>query len=124
MKFCELSQHLPVMNISLVHSMRKLREGLRRLGMNDDPVDGDAVTCYREGSRTFLVYVAKRSLHKDAAEDIGLIAHEATHVAQGYFLSIGEDCPSDELYAYTVQAVTQHLCDEHFKWKKKRLASS
>lgn len=123
-EFIELFGHTPSINLCLVHSKKKLRAALRKLGMSDELIPSDATTYYKEGDNTFIIYIDKASLHHDAAEDIGLLAHEATHVAQGYFRSIGEECPSDEFQAYTVQAVTQELCNRHFKWKKKRLAAS
>lgn len=125
MQFTEIYGHMPSIVICLVHSEKKARKALRSLGMNDELIPNiDASTFYREGDRQFVVFVSRDSLHHDAAEDIGLLAHEATHVAQGYFRSIGEECPSDEFEAYTVQVVTQELCNQHFKWKKKRLADS
>lgn len=123
-EFYELCDPIPRLKVFLAHTKKKAREALRKLGMNDEVMPGDAITFYKEGDLDFVVFINKKSLHRDAVEDIGLLAHEATHVAQGYFRAIGEECPSDEFQAYTVQAVTQELCDQHFKWKKKRLADS
>ena len=123
-EFYELYESIPSLELCLVHSKKKAREALCKLGMNDELLPSDATTYYREGDKTFIVYIDKKSLHHDATEDIGLLAHEATHVAQGYFRAIGEERPSDEFQAYTVQALTQKLCEQHFKWKKKRLAAS
>lgn len=123
-EFHELYEPIPSLSLCLVHTKKKAREALRKLGMNDELLSSDASTFYKEGDMTFVVFINKKSLHRDAVEDIGLLAHEATHVAQGYFRAIGEECPSDEFQAYTVQAITQELCEQHFKWKKKRLADS
>ncbi len=123
-EFVELFDYTPSLELCLVHSKKKAQEALRKLGMNDELIPGEATTFYKEGDNTFIVYIDKASLHHDATEDIGLLAHEATHVAQGYFRAIGEEEPSDEFQAYMIQAVTQELCNRHFKWKKKRLANS
>ena len=124
MMFIDVYARLPTLYVRLVHSKKKLRRALRHLGMNDEATDADATTFYKEGDATFIVYMNKNALHHDATEDIGLLAHEATHVAQGYFRAIGEEFPSDEFYAYTVQAVTQELCLSHFEWKKRRIAKN
>ena len=59
-----------------------------------------------------------------AETDVAILSHEATHVALDYLREIGENEPSEELMAYTVQAITEYLVGKHFKWKKKRLAAS
>ena len=48
----------------------------------------------------------------------GYLAHEATHVAQELFESIGERKPSNELYAYVVQNVTESLIGEYLRQAK------
>ena len=58
--------------------------------------------------------------HARQGRQYALLAHEAVHVAQRYFEDIGEEDPSEELRAYAVQAVTQHLVYEHTEWLKKR----
>lgn len=124
MTFEEICQPIPPYRVCLVHTKKEARKALRKMGMNDMTLDSDAATCYKQGERDFLVYISKKSLHRDAAQDIGLLAHEATHVAQGFFYAIGEKFPSDEFYAYTVQAATQELCDQHFAWKKRQLGDA
>lgn len=71
----------------------------------------------------FIVWMTP-NLEMSAAMDAGILAHEATHIAQDYLDSIGEDKPSPEFEAYIVGFVTQELVQKHFKWKKKRLADS
>jgi hypothetical protein len=42
-----------------------------------------------------------------------LIVHEAVHVKQAFMQDIGEDKPSSEFEAYTVQAICQELFGEY-----------
>jgi hypothetical protein len=48
----------------------------------------------------------------------GYLSNEATHVAQELFESIGERKPSNELYAYVVQNVTESLVGEYMRQAK------
>lgn len=60
----------------------------------------------KTGEPFFIVYIAS---NPDAAEVMGTIAHEAVHVAKGFFRYIAEDEPGEETMAYTVGAVAQSL---------------
>lgn len=48
----------------------------------------------------------------DLCQVAGLIAHEATHVAQHLWRRIGEHDPGDEAEAYLVQFITQQCLSE------------
>jgi hypothetical protein len=43
----------------------------------------------------------------------GLLAHEATHIWQYFRRRIGEDAPSDEFEAYSIQVITQRLFESY-----------
>jgi len=45
----------------------------------------------------------------DPIEIYGLLLHEAVHVWQAFVKDIGEDNPSDEFEAYSIQALAQQL---------------
>ena len=62
-----------------------------------------------------------RGVENSWDQDVGLLVHEAVHVSQGYFASIGETEPSFEFQAYVIQTIAQDLCVEHFEWKRKRM---
>jgi hypothetical protein len=49
-------------------------------------------------------------------EICGMLIHEAVHVWQDYCRRIGEDCPSSEFEAYSIQMISQRLI-ESFKKK-------
>lgn len=56
------------------------------------------------GDISCLVYIKHQKYGK--GQLAGLIAHEATHVSQDFFESIGEDKPSSEMQAYYIQVFT------------------
>lgn len=86
------------------------------------PDHGGAMThtFYTDGKLSCVVGldVAAAAAREDQVPVIGLLAHEATHVAQILFRNIGEDKPSDELYSYTVQSILQQLLWEYIRQKE------
>jgi hypothetical protein len=66
--------------------------------------------------------VALRVDPKPAIADVlGLLVHESVHVWQAYTRYIGEQAPSDEFEAYSVQAISQRLIEEYLKRAKRRV---
>lgn len=51
----------------------------------------------------------------EKASIYGLLVHEAVHVWQQFRRHIGEDAPSDEFEAYSIQAISQRLIDAYDK---------
>lgn len=60
------------------------------------------------GEDTYIVGLNMDRL-KDAAEIVTTLVHEAVHVKQGWMDSIGEDSPSSEFEAYTVERIVASL---------------
>ncbi|WP_088183957.1 hypothetical protein [Sphingobium sp. Z007] len=60
---------------------------------------GDALTC--------VITMQKPGKERPVEQLAGLLAHEAVHVAQALWRSIGERDPGDEAEAYLVQMITQ-----------------
>lgn len=52
---------------------------------------------------------------RSTAEVAGLLAHEATHIWQSVREYLGEDEPSSEFEAYSVQSITQALLSEYLR---------
>lgn len=125
----ELHGTLPL-NIIFTHSKKKLKKLFRKLGVTNYDFDRDnfdATTSYVANgviNESFHVVYMRPNIEHSAGQDAGILAHEATHVAQDYFESIGESKPSPEFEAYVVGRVTEYLCEQHWKWKRKRLADS
>lgn len=128
---CEEIRTTPPINLIFTHSKKRLRKLLKKFGCSVSDADqprSNATAYFLENNDArnedfFIVYM-EPCLDWSAAQDAGILAHEATHVAQDYMTSIGEDKPSPEFEAYIVGHVTQELVAQHFKWKKKRLAVS
>lgn len=73
----------------------------------------DKITC------VVCLDVPKAHIEKDQICVIGTLIHEATHVWQELCLSIGEDKPSAEFEAYSIQRISQQLL---WSYKKQREA--
>lgn len=62
--------------------------------------------------------VAAAAKREDQVPVIGLLAHEAMHVAQEMFRNIGENEPSPEFQAYAVQNILQQLLWDYVRQKE------
>lgn len=117
---------MPPITVKLTHSEKKMKKWNGRLGGSCEELEAviarsDACTnSYVNDEELLTIVFMRPELDRAAEVDAALLAHEATHVAQEYFKHLGEGEPSDELQAYAVQAVTQYLVGEHFKWKQKQ----
>lgn len=124
---------LPSIDIVLTHSAKKAKRIIRKMAGEDAVKQWsrlrarDATTSSLQhdvtGEVVYMVWL-RPCVEWSAETDVAILSHKATHVALDYLRDIGEDEPSEELLAYTVQAVTEYLVGKHFKWKKKRLAAS
>lgn len=122
---------LPGIDIMLTHSEKRAKRIIKKM-VGDDEVrewsrlrPRDATTsCLQHDVTGEVVYVIwmRPCVEWSAETDVAILSHEATHVALDYLRGIGEDEPSEELMAYTVQAITEYLVGKHFKWKEGRLA--
>lgn len=63
-------------------------------------------TLTKDGTLTFIIAMEKQG-ERSVEQVAGLVAHEATHVAQRLWEQIGESRPGDEAEAYLVQMITQ-----------------
>lgn len=111
----DMDHCLPALH--LMHSRKKCRRLVERLGWKWDPLEADALTmCGWGGDGDFHAVVlmeADSSWHADAA----LLAHESVHVAEATARQLGVD--DEEFLAYMVQGVSQALFEGHDRWKRK-----
>lgn len=63
----------------------------------------------KNDSTRIVVCVPPEALELDTAVLVGLLTHEATHVFQHICEYIGEDSPSDEFEAYSIETITREL---------------
>lgn len=121
---------IPV-KLAFTHSIKKAKKLLRRYGCDGKSLDGSTgyaattLGCTNESSGdSFYIVYMKPNTSYPAWEDAEILAHEAAHVASGYFEDIGEESPSEEFRAYVTGSIAGYLNRKHWKWKRKRLADS
>lgn len=117
---------LPMPELRLYHSRRKCSKFLKRHGIDFDTIENaDAQTwTFQDDTGSYAVVLFDRNLDHDYWEDMGMLAHEATHVMLAAFGMIGETEPAEEEMCYVVQAIATVLCKMHFCWKEKHLIQS
>lgn len=127
MKFTGLYMNMPLIEIRFTHSLKRARRVIKKMCGSADSWQAIAsnartscLTHPQDGTAVYLVWMDD-DLERPASADAALLAHEAVHVAIDYLKCIGEDEPGEELRAYTVQTITQYLCERHFAWKKRKL---
>lgn len=64
----------------------------------------------RDGQLIFLVCM-QRSRQRTLTQHYALLVHEAVHIWRAWMSSIGEEHPSEEFEAYSLQAISQGLMD-------------
>lgn len=109
--------------LRLYHSPRKCARFLKRHDIPFEPSqESDAQTwTFYDGGVSYAVVLYQSGIAYDYWEDMGMLSHEATHIALYALGSIGEDEPAEEEMCYVVQAITTWLCKAHFRWKEKRV---
>lgn len=114
---CMECSTLPEVTVALYHDRAKLARDLTSRGMPVGeflPSDAQTIT-ERNGTQqiSFVLMEYSGDLHSE----VGLLAHEALHVAWRYFEHIGEESPAEEETAYVVGSVTGALVDAHMEWR-------
>ena len=120
---------MPSISVALTHSRKGVAKAMGELGIVKKPGDVEvmsAATTYTlersdTGECSFVVYISPESVEWSAHQDVGTIAHEASHIARSYFEWLGEASPSDEMQAYTIGHIVSELCGAHFAWKRKKM---
>lgn len=113
---------LPSVEVSLWHDREKLKKRLAERGAEIElhkDCDGQTFTVDTGEGDIHFVLVENVEKH-DLCYQLGLLAHEATHVASRHFSSIGEEEPAEEEWAYAIEAVCSALFDMHLAWREGR----
>ena len=112
--------------LRLYHSRRKCSKFLKKHGIGFEPIEtADAQTwTFSDDTGSYAVVLFEGGIEREYWEDMGMLAHEATHVMLAAFGMIGETEPAEEEMCYVVQAVTTILCEAHFSWKERHMLQS
>ena len=107
-------------SIKLVHSEKKAQKILRDYHIISEIIPTDAQMWKipnDDNEEMYLVYTERKDF---SPETLGLLAHEATHIAQYFMEGIREEEPSVEFLAYVVQAATTNLLIQQREYIRKK----
>ncbi|WP_457797624.1 hypothetical protein [Methylocystis sp. S23] len=96
---------------------------MRRLGVKSEPYpssDGKVTFFECKGDVAAIVTLSKKDRWHSKDAVFGLIAHEAVHVWQKIRDEMGEDNPSPEFEAYSIQHIFIHLADAYAKTRARQ----
>lgn len=93
----------------IVYTLCKTKKQIKKTCFEATDSNADAnVTFYtRGGECAAIVYIKKND--RSVIENYGLLVHEAMHIWQEVKLLMGEEKPSSEFEAYSIQAIAQDL---------------
>lgn len=114
--------------VTLVLSDKQYQKAMDhcRIAKNDrsdwikTPTADATVHFLEDGDKDMVAVVAirvKKQTNPNAI--IGLLAHESVHIWQRFKRRIGENEPSDEFEAYSIQTITQRLIEAYSKQAKR-----
>jgi hypothetical protein len=99
------------------------KKELKRLGISNDhePIlnGADATTHFLEKDGREIAIVTMFNRKMDLLQAHALLAHEAVHIWQEIKKNIGEDFPSAEFEAYSIQRLSQNLFYEYKRQTKR-----
>ncbi len=113
---------MPAVEVSLWHDREKLKKRLAERGVEialRNDCDGQTFTADTGDGDIHFVLVDDCEKH-ELCYQLGLIAHEATHIASRHLSALGEDEPAEEEWAYTIEAICSALFDQHLAWREGR----
>ena len=87
--------------------------------IKSDSADATVHILEKDNKQTFIVAlrVNKKVTHDQI---VGLLVHEAVHIWQEFKRRIGENNPSDEFEAYSIQSISQRLISAYSLQKAKK----
>lgn len=86
----------------------------------NDGADATTHTLTNKEKSRIAVVCIDTSCSPDPVAVAGLLVHEAVHVWQRHMQAIGEDAPSLEFEAYSIQAISQALMWEYVDYLKEK----
>ena len=99
---------------------KQFKKKLKHLKVQDELAfvncGSDATTYYFERKgKTAAIVCFKEDPDRVPEQNIALLVHEAVHIWQQIKETIGEQEPSKEFEAYSIQSITQELLRHYFK---------
>lgn len=113
--YMTVGELLPPIECALCYSEEEAAEQLMRFGLSAGEVPlgrrtaGEAVTASLDGR--FVAVVRVDDSNGDRESRLGVVTHEAVHVATRYLESLGCESVDDEIRAYITQSVGQALLE-------------
>lgn len=107
---------------TLVLNQKQFKKAMKKLGVQDKQAHfldrgADAQVTWFENGRKQIVQLGNTD-GIDPISVVGLLAHEAVHVWQSVQNYIGEEHPSREFEAYSIQRILQDLLFSHQELSK------
>lgn len=115
---------MPKLNVALYRDRAKLARDLSERSLEVPQLcDSPAQTFSCQTEFGFCAFVLLESdLNPTSHKVLGLLAHEAVHVACRFFEAIGEEDPAEEEFAYAVGSVASALIHDQLKWGERHAA--
>lgn len=113
---------MPSVEVSLWHDREKLKKRLAERDVEialDRKCEGQTFTIDTGDADVHFVLIEGFEKH-EMCYQLGLLAHEATHIASRHFEAIGEEEPAEEEWAYAIEAICSALFDMHLAYVEGR----
>ena len=111
--WCDMGWFSGTFYYGFAPNKKSWKRGVKKLGIKDSPYPKSAGRCtyFEQKGKRCCVVTIKDGLEKTYTplEISCLMMHEAVHVWQFFIEQIGEENPSPEFEAYSLQAITQEL---------------
>lgn len=96
------------------YALATTRKQMKKEGFEPSPSDAPASTVFFDSGELIVFVDKKQARHREQAEVIALIVHEAVHVWQEIKQRMGEQNPSIEFEAYSIQQIVVNLVSDYY----------